>query len=316
MENSPEVKREHWLLAAWPGMGNVAVLGAGHLINQLELQPVKELSGRGYFEIGGVGVHEGVIVPPRLPRSVFFTREEPVGNVDLTVFLGESQPTSNSLGFAHDLLDEAAEMEIDRVITFASMATQLHPSQNPSVHGLATEKSLLESLEKLEVRPLADGEIGGMNGVLLGACAQRRMPGLCLLGEIPYFAAGVPNPKAAKAVLESLAMLTGTEIDVNELVRHAEVVDQALIRMLEHSKKEERPAPIADVDVPAAAAGEEGGAKAPKGLDLAARKRIELLFDEAKKDRARAVDLKRELDRLGVFEKYEDRFLDLFRRAE
>lgn len=311
MENPQENKRENWLLAAWPGMGNVAVIGAGYLINSLGLQPVKELSGRGHFEIGGVTVHEGVIVPPRLPRSVLFTREEPFGNVDLTVFLGEAQPTHDSLGFAHDLLDEASELEIDRVITFASMATQLHPSQNPAVHGLATDKSLLDSLQKLEVRPLAEGEIGGMNGVLLGACAQRRLPGLCLLGEIPYFAAGVPNPKAAKAVLESFAMLAGAEVDVGELAKHAEVVDQALIKMLEQSKREEKGELATKEAEP-----EQPEPKTEKGLSLAARKRIEMLFEEARKDRSRAVDLKRELDKLGVFAKYEDRFLDLFRRAE
>ena len=44
--------------------------------------------------------------------------------------------------------------------------------------------------------------------------------------------------------------------------------------------------------------------------------RIERLFEEAEMDRKRAVSLKEELDRLGVFEDYEDRFLDLFKRAE
>ena len=45
------------------------------------------------------------------------------------------------------------------------------------------------------------------------------------------------------------------------------------------------------------------------------RSQIERLFEEAKKDPGRAMNLKHELDRLGVFKRYEDRFLDLFRRA-
>lgn len=40
------------------------------------------------------------------------------------------------------------------------------------------------------------------------------------------------------------------------------------------------------------------------------------MFQEAREDRAKAVRLKEELDRLGVYPAYEDRFLDLFRRAE
>ncbi len=42
--------------------------------------------------------------------------------------------------------------------------------------------------------------------------------------------------------------------------------------------------------------------------------RIEGLFDQAEKDRSKAFELKQELDRLGVFKEYEDRFLDLFKK--
>jgi hypothetical protein len=40
---------------------------------------------------------------------------------------------------------------------------------------------------------------------------------------------------------------------------------------------------------------------------------IERLFKEASVDRAKAYELKRELDRLNAFKLYEDRFLDLFK---
>jgi hypothetical protein len=43
------------------------------------------------------------------------------------------------------------------------------------------------------------------------------------------------------------------------------------------------------------------------------RQRIDLMFDNAAHDRSRAYELKQELDRLGVFPQYEDRFLDLFK---
>ena len=39
---------------------------------------------------------------------------------------------------------------------------------------------------------------------------------------------------------------------------------------------------------------------------------IERLFREALGDRAKGFVLKKELDRLGVFARYEDRFLNLF----
>jgi hypothetical protein len=61
------------------------------------------------------------------------------------------------------------------------------------------------------------------------------------------------------------------------------------------------------------AGGKKKKAAEPGGLAAGDRRRIETLFSEAERDRSRALALKAELDRLGVFERYEDRFLDLFR---
>jgi hypothetical protein len=52
---------------------------------------------------------------------------------------------------------------------------------------------------------------------------------------------------------------------------------------------------------------EEEGEKPDRG-------HINELFDAAGKDRSKAFELKRELDRLGLFKEYEDRFLDLFQK--
>jgi hypothetical protein len=40
---------------------------------------------------------------------------------------------------------------------------------------------------------------------------------------------------------------------------------------------------------------------------------VQQLFEEARRDRSRAYELKQELDRMGVFSEFEDRFLDLFK---
>ena len=75
------------------------------------------------------------------------------------------------------------------------------------------------------------------------------------------------------------------------------------------------PAPsdkLPDPDIPA-----EPPVRGPDGrvIDPAAIANIERLFDAARRDPNEAVKLKAELDRLGVFKRYEGRFLDLFKRA-
>lgn len=329
-----------WMVAAWPGMGNVAVIAAGYLVQELEMRPVAELFPRGHFDIQQVTVKEGVIVPPHMPRSVIY-RWKNSGGRDIYVFLGEAQPTSGTYSFAHELLDRAAELNVERVITFASLASQLHPSSDPRVVGAATDQQMLDELKRLEVRTLEDGQIGGLNGVLLGAASQLGLSGMCLLGEIPFFAAAVPNPKAAAAVLDTFSTLAGVSIDMEELNGHAKAVEEALVELMERMKQSDRGIEIEeseedDEDVEIEEGGDATGtiekiepklesqpiekpvseAEAKVVLDFSTKNKIEQMFVEAAKDRNRAMRLKDELDRLGAFNQYEDRFLDLFKRAE
>ncbi|MBX3358800.1 MAG: PAC2 family protein [Phycisphaeraceae bacterium] len=317
-----------WLVAAWPGMGNVAILAAGYLMQKLSLKPVDELTVPSYFDVQAVEVTEGNIATPRLPRSYFFRPTEPLeSGVDLTVFIGEAQPATGSFAFAHALLERAARWKPTRIVTFASMASQMHPSQRPRVIGAATDAQMLDELRRIEVDPMAEGQIGGMNGVLLGAASERTIPGLCLLGEIPYFAAGVANPRAAHAVLAAFGLLSGVEVELAELESHAEKVDAALIDMLERMERaaQERGdeeeedfngAPDPGLIEPTTAPAGEPAKPAEEPIDPAVTAKIERLFKQAAKDRAKAVQLKKELDKHNLFKRFENRFLDLFRRAE
>jgi len=317
-------KRTSWLLAAWPGMGNVAVLGAGHLAQQLGYEVAAELERPEHFDIQAVDVIRGVVETPRLPRSMFLrppaSRAVPgagpvpgADGVNLTIFMGEAQPSQGAWAFARALLDRAQEWGVDRVVTFASMASQLLPSQEPRVHGAVTREDMIDELRRLEVSPLEGGQVGGMNGVLLGAAAERGIPGICLMGEIPFFAAAVANPKAARASLEAFCLMTGLDVNFDELNRQGALVDKTLEELMERMQQHEEE--DSEGGFPIIPESEIQPEK-KEPLDEGTIEHIERLFKDAEENRARAVLLKRELDRLGVFKEYENRFLDLFKRAE
>ncbi len=305
-----------WLVSAWPGMGNVAVIAAGYLVHELGLKPVAETAPKGRFDIERVDVKNGIIASPRPPQSVFY-RGTDAGTGGPLVFLSESQPSDDVYAYAQQLLGQAVGLGADRVVTFASVASQLHPSSTPRVFGAVTQPDMLSDLHKSGVQPLQDGQIGGLNGVILGAAAARGLPGVCLLGEIPFFAPGVPNPKAAMAVLKAFGTLSGIHADLSALEPHAASVDQGLLDLLSRLREQdgegpplpEEPAPEVEPDA------FQPETTQADHLDPAARNRIEQLFREARRDRSSRVKLKEELDRLRVFDRYENRFLDLFRRA-
>ena len=317
MAETPQPQPIKSLLAVWPGMGNVAV-GAGlYLATQLDMKLIHELPPRDHFDLQHIEVRHGLIEPVRLPRSLVYEMKRPQGSNELLVFVGESQPSNNRYAFCHRLLDYALDKGVNRLFTFASLATQLHSSQEPRVFCVATDRTLLEQMSQLEVKTLEEGQIGGLNGVFLAAGAERGIPGASLLGEIPFFGAGIPNPKASRAVLETFSTLAGLDIDTQGLAQQAKQVDEHLLQLLERlTESAQSEAGDPSFPAPDHAPDDQPDEPATPPLDCAAREHIEQLFNEARQDRARALHLKKELDRLGVFDQYEDRFLDLFKRAE
>lgn len=333
--------KEHTLVAAWPGMGNVGVIAAAYLVQRANIPLLGELpSSLDILPTGGIGwrfepqaveIRQGVIQVPRLPRNLLYYAPEghPLHN-RLTVFIAEAQPTFGGPALAQALLDKAKQLGCTRVLTLAAMASQIHPMSEPRVHGAVTSVDLVGELERVEARPIPAGQIGGLNGVLLGAAALRGWPGLCLMGEIPFFAPGVPNPKAARAVLETFSTMTGLPIQVDELTEQARAIDQMLTDMHERMQSgggeqqgegsQLEPWQLGQQSEPDAedvsSEPTSGDTPEPPTLDKATSDRIEMLFTSARTDKTAARALKAELDRLGVFKQYENRFLDLFRRAE
>lgn len=207
----------------------------------------------------------------------------------------------------------AREFGARRVVTFAAMASPIHPSAEARVFTVATTAELLDELRRQGVHVLEDGEISGLNGVLLAAALSHRLDGVCLLGEFPYFASHVPNPKASTAVLRAFSLLAGIGIDLDELEAQAEAVESSLTEHLERLQQ------VASTQVRfPGTPDEETTEEEPSEVALTSEieARIEALFQAASSDRSKALELKSELDRHGVFGRYEDRFLDLFKRGE
>ncbi|MBO0697796.1 MAG: PAC2 family protein [Zavarzinella sp.] len=299
-----------WLVAVWPGMGHVALNAGYYLLAKLGMDVVAELEAGDLFDVDHVEVKSGVIQPGRRPRNRFFVWSDPEERRDLVVFLGEAQPPLGKYPFCKQLISYARKLGVERVLTFAAMATRMHPRRRSRVFGAATDQDSLQELRRLELEILNEGQISGLNGVLLGAAAEAGLRGACLLGEMPHVFAQIPFPKASLAILEVFSTMTGLELDFTELAEQAQVVEDQLAELLGDAETGDEELDGEEEEEPEAPASASGG-----GLSESDTDRIEGLFEQARRDRKKAFELKRLLDRLGVFKDYEDRFLDLFRKA-
>jgi len=295
-----------WLLAVWPGMGGVAISAGYYLMAKLGMHLLIEFPAAEFFDLEQIEVKNGLILTRRLPRSRLFLWKDPKEQHDLIVFIGEAQPPVKGGAFCRTLIDQAKALGVKRVFTFAAMATNMRPKHNSRVFGAAIERETLSQFKQLDLHLLESGSISGLNGVLLGMAATEGLPGGCLLGEIPQIFSQIPFPKASLAVLEFFSVMAGIEIDLNELREHAKTVETTLedflVRMEGSLEGNEPPDP--------GASKVEAATPPPSSQES---QRIEQLFEEARRDRSRAYELKQELDRLGLFNEFEDRFLDLFK---
>lgn len=307
-----------WLVAVWPGMGHVALNAGVYLLSKLGMTAVAELDTGDLFDIDHVDVKEGIIQVPRRPRSRIFIWRDPNGRHDLILFLGEAQPPLGQYAFCRNLILFAKAHGVERVLTFAAMATQMHPEHESRVFAAATDQTNLDELKRLELTVLQEGRIGGLNGVLLGAAAEAGLPGACLLGEMPHIFTQMPFPKASLAILEVFTAMARIELDLSELQEQARAVNEKLgelLARLEEQYRQQTGEETEDNEFEEGLVSDTIEQEPPPEISEENRQRIEAMFDRAKEDRSKAFELKQELDRLGLFKEYEDRFLDLFKKA-
>ena len=105
-----------WLVAAWPGMGAVALNAAVYLLAKLRMRLVAEFEANDLFDIEHVEVKDGIIQSGRRPANRFFLWTDPAEQHDLVIFLGEAQPPLGKYPFCRQLMAYARQHGVERQI--------------------------------------------------------------------------------------------------------------------------------------------------------------------------------------------------------
>lgn len=301
------------IVAVWPGMGQVALTAGYYLMSKLHMHEEEPPATSDLFDVDHVDIKEGLARAGHVPASRLFVWKDRSRRADLRVLIGEAQPAQRNLDYCRRVLDRAQRLGVEQVYTFAALATDMNPKDPARVFGAASDREGLQDLRRQGIEIIEEGRITGLNGVFLAAAAERGIRGVCLLGEMPAFATQVPWPKAAHSIVTAFSRLAQVGVDLRELDEYGRAMEEQLTTAIEKVEEALRERSPGGLETPASLPSESWPAP-PGSLDEKDRKRIEDLFKEAARDRSKAFELKRELDRLGVFKEHEDRFLDIFRR--
>ncbi|MFH1379684.1 MAG: PAC2 family protein [bacterium] len=302
------------LLAGWPGMGNVAIGAMDYFRQKLKAEFFAEINMNKYIMPESILVTNGLAAMPQPPRNYFYYIESP----PVMFFESETQFSGEAgMGLMKSMIQFCNDMNVQRIYTGAAFSLPASHKEPSEVYGVGTDEKIIEFYKKYSVKPMGEGQISGLNGMLIGYAKEAKIDAVCLLATMPVYAVNFPNPKASKALIEVLMKMTGIEIDLDEIDEAIEQMEQKM-ESIEQNLKELFPdrtdqksleSKSSDNSKSSLPADSEPHPKAPAHvLD-----KIERFFIEARQDREKAAILKEELDRWNLYKLYEDRFLNLFK---
>ncbi|MFQ5837039.1 MAG: PAC2 family protein, partial [Candidatus Bathyarchaeia archaeon] len=221
------------LVEGLPGLGMVGRIATRYLAKQLKAQKLAILYSP-HFPYYIVVNKKGSV---RLLQGKFFFWKNEAGENDLIFFTGDSQAQTieGQYEVASSILDFAEKNNVKKIVTIGGYRKEV--KETPKVVAVSTSPTLLnETLKAKAVPSPAGNPIVGTAGLLLGLAKFRKIDAICLLGETRGY---LPDPRAAKSVLEVLQKMLKIKVDLSGLDKEIEKSKEIVERMQEIEKRRE-----------------------------------------------------------------------------
>jgi proteasome assembly chaperone (PAC2) family protein len=247
------------LIACWPGIGNIGIIAVDILRRTVGAEELGEIEPWDFFYPRKVLIKDGELKDLEFPVNKFyFKRTE---KKDLLFFIGEEQPTDGTGAYAEGtkayrmanlVLDMALKFGCRRVYTSGAAVAPIHHTVRSRVWVVPNSENLIDEVKSYENTVLmsdiegrgGQGNITGLNGLLLGVAKKRGLEAICMMGEIPIYIHGfpIPYPKGSKAVVEVLSAALAIEVpmdEINALVQQSESEIESVYGRLPSEIKEQ-----------------------------------------------------------------------------
>ena len=215
------------LIGGFPGLGSVGKIAITYMRKQLKAKTLADLYSP-HFPHHVVVSSSGRV---RLPRAQFYLWRNPQeGERDLILVTGDSQAQGFEGQYAvvDAILNYAGQRGVTTVITIGGFRIKSGATE-PKVVSISSSRPLLKKMltAGAERSPVGNPVVG-FAGLALGLARFREMRSACLLGETVGY---MPDPKAAKAVLNVLRQFLGVALDLSSLDKEIERSGEVFGRM-------------------------------------------------------------------------------------
>jgi len=222
------------LIEGLPGLGMVGKIAARYLIRQLKAKKFAELYSP-HFPYYVVVNKRGSV---RLLRGEFYFWKNEAGAKDIIVLTGDhqAQTIEGQYEVSDRILDFAEEHGVKTILTVGGYRRAAE--ETPKIMAVSTSPELLSEATRAGamVSP-AGNPIVGTAGLLLGLAKFRNIEALCLLGETRGY---LPDPRAAKSLLDVLQKTLGIEFDLSGLDKEIEKSKEIAEKMQKIEEQREK----------------------------------------------------------------------------
>jgi uncharacterized protein (TIGR00162 family) len=238
----PEL-RNPILVEGLPGLGLVGKIAIRYLTKQLKAQRFAYLYSP-HFPYFVLVNKKGNV---RLLRGTFYFWKNNNGQNDLVLFTGDSQSQTieGQYEIADRMLDFSKKHGVKTIVTIGGY--RMETKDKPKVYVAGTAKDLLDKTLRAGAALSDSGSpIVGTAGLILGLARFKKIDALCLLGETRGY---LPDPLAARSVLEVLKATFGFEVDLagldediakaETMVTRLQKIEEKRALQAEETRKEE-----------------------------------------------------------------------------
>lgn len=231
------------LIEGLPGLGLVGKIVIRYLVRQLKAKKFAYLYSP-HFPYFVLVSKKGNV---RLLRGTFYFWKNQHGKNDFIFFTGDSQAQTieGQYEIAEQIVSFCVKNNTVMIVTIGGFRAEIEAK--PKAIAAATNQELLaKALEVGAIINPTGSPIVGTAGLILGLARFKKIDALCLLGETCGY---LPDPSAAKSVLEVLKSLLNVEIDLGgldkeiakaeKMVERLQKIEEKRVFQAEEIKKEE-----------------------------------------------------------------------------
>ncbi len=225
-----------YVIDGFPSVGLVGSIAANYLVRLLDLELIAFVDSPSFPSVSLIKDGE-----PNAPVRIY-SGEVGEGPKDkLVVIVTEFPPPSQVLkSLAKKLLDWIEENNCKIIISPEGMVTPMGQDSDAepewgTVFGIGTTPGCRDILKEHEIAEVTNGMVMGLAALLLNEGRIRGIDVLCILSPAH---AKYPDARAAAAVISTIdQMLLQVELDIEPLLKEAEVIEDNLKEIYDKAGK-------------------------------------------------------------------------------